>query len=368
LSTPLAVWLARIAYSDAGSRPEELLDSTRFDNLEAIEGHLLDKFVPAVYKARPPARGDRPRMWVDPRDADRWLRFLARSLSSDFAAVRGRLYTGDQTDIAWWRLYQAVPPPELGLAILCVVGPLITAPIILALEVTFQLTSRRLLAGCICIGIVLSAGVVMVIRLWPPPPGRIQVRLPKRGQLLGNLRRGLISGSLAGVVASLAAGLGALELKAPGVAIKFGLQSGLLAGAVVFIVSIFNNPVDTVRASSPELIFRGDRAVAIASAALTAPTVGLTAWFLIRNPGESIGAGLSAAIGVSIAMSSWGWYSVATIWLHFRKQLPVRFMKFSIDAYERGVLRRAGAVYQFRHARLQTRLADARHDSLEASE
>ena len=368
LSTPLAVWLARIAYSDAGSRPEELLDSTRFDNQEAIEGHFLDKFIPAIYKARPPTPGDRPRMRVDPRDADRWLRFLARSLSRDSAVARRGQYTGDQTDIAWWRLYQAVPPLELGLAALLIAGPLITVPIILALETTFQLTVHRLLAGFICIGIVLSAGVAMVIRLWPPPPGRIQIRLPKPGQIPGNLRTGLMSGSLAGVTASLAAGLGALELKGFGVALKFGLQCGLLACAVMFIVTIFNNPVDTVRASSPELIFKGDRAVAIASAALTAPAVGLTIWFLIRNVGESVGGALSAAIGVSIAMSSWGWYSVATIWLHFRKQLPFRFMKFSIDAYERGVLRRAGAVYQFRHVRLQERLADTHHDNQETSE
>jgi hypothetical protein len=32
-------------------------------------------------------------------------------------------------------------------------------------------------------------------------------------------------------------------------------------------------------------------------------------------------------------------------------------MAFLDDAYRRGVLRRAGAVYQFRHARLQDRLA-----------
>lgn len=366
LSTPLALWLARIAYSDPGSAPEELLDSRRFDNEEAVESHLLDKFVPAVYRSRPPTPGDRARMQVDPRKADRWLRFLARSLSRDSTAARRGSRTGDQTDIAWWCLYQAISPRELACAVLFIVGPLVTIPIIVSLEITFQLTGRRLLAGAICMGIVLSAGVAMVMALWPPPPGRIGFRFPKPGQIQRNLKAGLMSGGLASVTASLAAGLGALELKGLGVALKFGLQSGLLAGAVVFIVTIFNNPVDTVRAASPELIFKGDRAVALASAALTAPAVGLTSWFLIRNVGESVGGALSAAIGVSIAMSSWGWYSVATVWLNFRKQLPLRFMRFSIDAYERGVLRRAGAVYQFRHARLQQRLTGARDDNAEA--
>jgi hypothetical protein len=368
LSTPLIVWLARIAYSDAGSRPEELLDSTLFNNSEAIEAHLLDKFVPAVYKPRPPAPGDRPRMRVDPRDADRWLRFLARSLSSDSAVAYRGMYAGDQTDIAWWRLYQTVSSLQLSLAVWFIVGPLVATPIIAALAITFQLTVHRLLAGFICIGIVLSAGVVMVIRLWPPPPGRIQIRSPRRGQIPGNLRTGLISGSLAGVTASLAAGLGALELKGLYVALKFGLQCGLLAGAVIFIVTIFNNPVDTVRASSPESLFKGDRAVAIACFVLSAPAVGLTAWFLVRNGAESVGAALSAAIGVGLAMSSWGWYSVTIVWLYFRGKLPFHFMKFSMDAYERGVLRRAGAVYQFRHARLQARLTDIHRGDLVAVE
>jgi hypothetical protein len=110
VSLPTSTWRQTATSQDFRVLTEELLDSTRFDNQEAIEDHLLDKFVPAVYKARPPAPGDRPRMRVDPRDADRWLRFLARSLSRESAVVRRRLFTGDQTDIAWWRVYQAVAP------------------------------------------------------------------------------------------------------------------------------------------------------------------------------------------------------------------------------------------------------------------
>jgi hypothetical protein len=37
---------------------------------------------------------------------------------------------------------------------------------------------------------------------------------------------------------------------------------------------------------------------------------------------------------------------------------PVRLMKFLDDARERGVLRTAGPAWQFRHARLQDRLAE----------
>jgi hypothetical protein len=368
LSTPLTVWLARIAYSDIDGRPEELLDDRLFSSREAIEDHLLDKFIPAVYRFRPPGPGDRARMRVSPNDAERWLKFLARSLSGDSKAARRGLATGDQTDIAWWRVYQTVPPFELGLAAFLIVGPMIILPLFLTLGITSQLTIRRLLALGICIGIVLCAGVAVIVKLWPPPPGRIQIRFPKRGQLPGNLQTAILYGSLAAATASVAASLGALVLKGYEEALRFGFECGFLAGAVVFLVAVLNGPVDTVKASSPELILKGDRAVSVAAGVLTAPAVGLTAWILLKNTGESIGAAASSAIGVSIAMSSWGWFFVATIWLWLRRRLPLNLMKFWLDAYGRGVLRLAGAVYQFRHARLQGRLADSRSDELKSED
>jgi hypothetical protein len=45
------------------------------------------------------------------------------------------------------------------------------------------------------------------------------------------------------------------------------------------------------------------------------------------------------------------------MWLPLRGQLPWAVIAFLDDACERGVLRRAGAVYQFRHAQLQEHLA-----------
>jgi hypothetical protein len=50
---------------------------------------------------------------------------------------------------------------------------------------------------------------------------------------------------------------------------------------------------------------------------------------------------------------------LAFVQLRLRYGLPLRLMRFLDDAYERGVLRTVGAVYQFRHARLQDRLAIA---------
>lgn len=44
-------------------------------------------------------------------------------------------------------------------------------------------------------------------------------------------------------------------------------------------------------------------------------------------------------------------------WLALRRRLPWSLMGFLSDAHRRGVLRQAGAVYQFRHIEMQDRLA-----------
>ena len=58
-----------------------------------------------------------------------------------------------------------------------------------------------------------------------------------------------------------------------------------------------------------------------------------------------------------IASKTWP-VSLTFVQLAPRWHTPVRLMRFLEDAHERGVLRTAGPVYQFRHARLQDRLAE----------
>jgi hypothetical protein len=62
LRTPLMVDLARTAFAHPATDPGELCDTTRFPDRAAIEGHLLDAYLPAVYACRPapPGRLDRP--------------------------------------------------------------------------------------------------------------------------------------------------------------------------------------------------------------------------------------------------------------------------------------------------------------------
>ena len=67
--------------------------------------------------------------------------------------------------------------------------------------------------------------------------------------------------------------------------------------------------------------------------------------------------GLGLGLGYGLSLTAWGqWVALSRIWLPLTGRLPWAVTAFLDDAYQRGVLRQAGAVYQFRHARLQDRL------------
>jgi hypothetical protein len=98
LTTPLAVWLARTAYTDPRADPVELIDRTRFPDAGSIENHLLDSYLPAVYVRR--TGEPDPRHAYGPDQVRRWLGRIASELSGR------RTY-----DLAWWTLYTRTRVP-----------------------------------------------------------------------------------------------------------------------------------------------------------------------------------------------------------------------------------------------------------------
>ncbi|MBO1331839.1 hypothetical protein [Streptomyces sp. VRA16 Mangrove soil] len=94
LDTPLMVSLARAVYADRRRDPAELLDPIRFATPQAVEEHLLERFVPAAFGDDDVADG----RWSGAQ-ARRWLGWLARE-------SRRRGTQG----VAWWELQRAVPP------------------------------------------------------------------------------------------------------------------------------------------------------------------------------------------------------------------------------------------------------------------
>ena len=68
-------------------------------------------------------------------------------------------------------------------------------------------------------------------------------------------------------------------------------------------------------------------------------------------------SGLFAGLTSGSDRPQWAPYMLTRGWLAIDHRLPWSLMTFLADAHQRGVLRQAGAVYQFRHIDLQHRLA-----------
>ncbi|GAA0585133.1 NACHT domain-containing protein [Streptomyces crystallinus] len=149
-------------------------------------------------------------------------------------------------------------------------------------------------------------------------------------------------------------------------AVAFGLAGGLGLGLVAGIAAGLHRwlgaPVDVTRGLSPSASIATDRGTALARALFTylaAVLAGSALPLLLGLPDAArIGAYALVPTGaVTVAMSAWGRLAVARLWLCACGALPWRLMAFLGEAHRLGVLRQAGAVYQFRHARLQERLA-----------
>jgi hypothetical protein len=138
---------------------------------------------------------------------------------------------------------------------------------------------------------------------------------------------------------------------------------GLVDGINVWI----DVPADVTSALDPRSTRRAERFAAIArgvtvASTLAAVTMGL--YWIAGAPHDGIMPALivGSVYGLTdrlmgLTTSVWGRYAVANTWAAIRGDLPWRLMIFLEDAHRRGVLRRAGAVYQFRHTRLQQHLA-----------
>ena len=94
LTNPLMLWLCRRVYGHGDFDPGDLAEKAVLSNQRALENHLLDAFLPAIYRD---TRDDgAPSPW-NAAQAQRWLGFLA-----------GFLDHTRSTEIAWWELRKEV--------------------------------------------------------------------------------------------------------------------------------------------------------------------------------------------------------------------------------------------------------------------
>jgi hypothetical protein len=226
-------------------------------------------------------------------EAERWLAFLARHLEQTIGTP----------DLAWWQLEKAV-----------------------------SRTAVRFVA---------AAGP----------------ELPARGVRMSTAK--LVVGFVGGFAIGLWAGLGG--------GLVFGLGAGLGIG-------LGGVPRDIAEAIDPRLVLARDRQVML-FLTLGIGLGGGLAFGLVVGLGGALGVGIRLAVELEVGLglglvfgfgfglggglenTKWTPYVLARGWLAFRRQLPWPLMAFLADAHQRGVLRQAGATYQFRHLELQHRLA-----------
>ncbi|MFI1188618.1 helix-turn-helix domain-containing protein [Streptomyces californicus] len=404
LRTPLMVILARTMYSEGpGREPAELLDTARFPTAGHLEEHLLAGFVPAVYRRRAPERADggRGQRYRDPDQARRWLGYLAHSLS------RG---THDQQDLAWWRIGQN---PRLATRVLLtvLVSTVCMAVATLLVQVVAAASglgepigpgasvSYALLVG-VCSGTAFGVtyAALAVFGRTTAVPSRVRLRLPAAGRRTGQrpvrtflTRFGfmLLGGSVLGVgyswsvalmsVLEIELALSRTELMRIVLinTLLYGLIIGLTAGLVFGVLAVFESPMDITAAATPVRLLSVNRTAAGRQLLVLVPALALgvvlcgyvvvllfqgllgTLLWPLRGA-VLLGAtgGLGGAAAYVLVFTAWGqWLTVSRVWLPMTRRLPWDTVAFLEDAYQRGVLRQAGAVYQFRHIRLQRHLA-----------
>lgn len=348
LSTPLMVGLARMIYNP---RPGELaatlrdpaeLCSPALADRAAVESLLFDAFIPAAY------RHDLVGRWKV-QDAERWLVFHARHLEQTIGSP----------DYAWWQLREAAPGAAFG----------VTAGVVaLLLGALAGALVGRLAFGvrpALGVAVGLVAGTVFPLVVAAGPDG---ARAPARGMRVDvgafvvGLGAGLLVGLLVGLTGGFVAGLG--------VGLVLWLTSWLFFGLV-------GVPGDLTEVVSPGAVLARDRRVTLLLVLAGGCAAGFVITLLAGVAGRvaaglvaGFAAGLAVALavglvgglvgvnGLGVSGTAWPSYMLTRGWLAFNHQLPWSLMSFLADAHKRGVLRQAGAVYQFRHIDLQHRLAN----------
>jgi hypothetical protein len=377
LTTPLMVTLAHAVHTSGGD-PADLL---KIDTRDALEKHLLDSFIPTAY-----ARflSDRPAAKRRPWRAERachWLGYLATHLKA----------LDDTQDIEWWRLGTSMNLPSRML-VSGVTSALVSGTLI---GLVYGLTSEPAVASLNVLLNVLGIGLTFGLMhgfgsnlkvggAFEPSRMRMQIRggskrvkenfLPR---VRGGLAGGLIFGAVFGLGTAVWAGLLAYPWTV--IALVFGnwlvagLALGLAVGLVLALVAGLE-VIETKTSVSPSALLHTNRTTVLAQMLAVGLPLGLGFGIVVALVNgfalgitSGLAAGLTVALGVG-TLTAWGrWVVLVRLWLPLTGRLPWAVNAFLDDAYQRGVLRQAGAVYQFRHARLRDRLAEVHKQQEQSS-
>lgn len=353
--------------------------------------------MPTVYRRRVAERSAtrRRERQRDPERAERWLGFLAHHLA--------RL-DGDQQDLAWWRIGDSLRLSTrlLSVAVSSALCVTLAVWFVNLINVPFPV-GEVLMSGC-SMGAVagLAYGCVhaILVRFGTTAfePAHVRLRLPGGGTGVGRrpvrtfvARFGAVlpGGFVMGVGCACALALQrwlyygiplANELVIKGTLINMlvlGLIFGAGAGLVFGIMAMLEAPLDVASAATPAGLLASNRATVLRQVLVLVPMLTLAIAVgghlitglldgilgpLIWNAADGLVIGVIGGLGgtcsYALSFTAWGrWLVLSRVWLPLTGRLPWDTVAFLDDAYRRGVLRQTGAVYQFRHIRLQHHLA-----------
>jgi hypothetical protein len=335
LSLPLTLTLVRDTYR-GGDDVGELLDfcdaGDHGASRESIEDYLLDRVLPAAYAPRP---GEPPARYGLP---------AARLALGHVAA---RMNRDGTRDLAWWRI-----PAWVSIA-----------PRVIATALVFGLLFW--LGGGPKLGLVAVplAALGYLAGLRDKSPRRLAPlrwrQLFSRSSLAVGLQFALVGGLFGGLIYGLASGPTAGRTVGLVAAAATGLAGTLSAG-------LSQPAADDASPLTPPASWHRDQVFGLIVGLVFGISIGLGLSFILAARHvlgllPALGYGL---VGGVVFGAVWGlsfpltWTaSLAFAQLAIRWRTPARLLRFLEDARQRDVLRTVGPVYQFRHARLQDRLA-----------
>lgn len=396
MTSPLVVWLVCTNYKRPETRPDELFDK---GGAEEITDFLLDGLVDAAYSV--PVKVIRKNTTtyeaLKPEESE-----IQRKRLVYFADYLGRQTrdTGNKTgaetkaDIEWWYMPRDVPKWFVGGTVGLISGCLLGASGGLAATIKFGHNIGVVVGILLGIVVALHAGTTSV--RWQDVPRAVgfsaKVTFPRLASCLavgigvavcfgfaadrgGGMVVALVTAVVVGPLCAMAIKPTFGTLPAVATAISASLALGLgaslfghrptplisaTAAGLTFLVSawvftgVFQD-ASRMKAVSPESLLRGDRNGSLI-VALTAGFAFAVVFGLALGPLVGLLAFAGLTVTAAFTVSMWGAFTVTRIWLAMFRGMPLGIMGFLREADSRGVLRRAGGAFQFRHAKLQERL------------
>ena len=176
----------------------------------------------------------------------------------------------------------------------------------------------------------------------------------------------LVDALVIGLVQGLEIGFTSLLVAGLRTGLTAGLLYGPVTGLVYGLIVALETPIDVRSVVSPSDLLATNRSTVVHQLLLGVGIFGFMGWLVFGLVGMFadwlvfvVVGGLGGALAYGLSLTAWGqWVTLSRIWLPLSGRLPWALNAFIEDAHRLGVLRQSGAVYQFRHARLQDHLAN----------